>query len=359
MSEEIIPAGETAEPEAHNTPPDKMPGFKSVCMRLGLMMIVVFTARGICSVLLSLLAESLDSAETAGYIVETLISLVFLYVIPIIFACLILKMPSGGMCGRIYAKPKYFAESMGMLPAFYGAAIMTNFITMLISQLFVNTDLEKSFNTVNEITVDNTLNAVILFIQLVVIAPLFEEFWFRGVVMESLRPYGNGFAIFVSALLFGMTHANFQQFFYATVLGIGLGYIAVSTGSIIPTMIMHAVFNGISGTMLLFMSAPSVQDYFLASMKGEELERDAVVIIFEIFVLLVIVLMIVGVFMAIAKLRKIRKYKVPKMWEGVSAGKRWGVFLSRATVIIMLILAADTFTFRYIPKWVYHLISGN
>lgn len=354
MSEEIMPSL----PEADNQP-DKMKGFKSVCMRLGLMMIVIFVSRGICSVILSLLSESLDAMETGGYLIETLISFAFLYAVPIVSACFIMKMPSSGMCGRIYSKPKYFAESMGMLPAFYGAAILTNFVTMLISQIFVNTDLEKSFNTVNEIAVDNTLDAIILFIQLVVIAPLFEEFWFRGVVMESLRPYGNGFAIFVSALLFGMTHANFQQFFYATVLGIGLGYIAVSTGSIIPTMIMHAIFNGISGAMLLFMSTPSVQEFFMASMKGEEVERNAVVIVFEIFVLLVLILMFVGVFMAIAKLRKIKKYKVPKMWEGVSTGKRWGIFFSRVTVIVMLLLAADTFTFRYIPKLVYQLISGN
>lgn len=358
MSEEIMPTGEPAAAEVNNQP-DKMQGFKSVCLRLGLMMIVIFVSRGICSILLSLLAESLEAMETAGYLIETLLSFAFLYVIPIISACLLMKMPSGGMCGRIYSKPKYFAESMRMLPAFYGAALLTNFLTMLISQIFVNTDLEKSFNTVNELTVDNTLNAVILFIQLVVIAPLFEEFWFRGVVMESLRPYGNGFAIFVSALLFGMTHANFQQFFYATVLGIGLGYIAVSTGSIIPTMIMHAIFNGISGAMLLFMSTPSVQEFLLGSMQGKEVESDAVVVIFKIFLLLVIVLMFVGVFMAIAKLRKIKKYKVPKMWDGVSAGKRWGVFFSRATVIIMLLLAADTFTFRFIPKCIYHLISGD
>lgn len=351
MSEEIIQPAE-------NGGAEKMNGFKSVCMRLGLMMTIVFVLRGICSVLVSVLADTLGAMGVAGYVIETLISFVFLYALPITAACVILKMPRG-MCGRIYSKPKYFAEAMGMLPAFYGAAILTNFLTMLAAQLFADTELEKSFNTVNELAVDDTVSAVILFVQLAVIAPLFEEFWFRGVVMESLRPYGNGFAIFVSALLFGLTHANFQQFFYATVLGICLGYIAVSTGSVIPTMIMHAIFNSISGIVLLFMSSPSVQEYFAASMKGEEIERSGVVIAFEVFVLLVIALMVVGVFMAIAKLRKIRKYKVPKMWEGVSAGKRWGVFFSRVTVIIMLLLAADTFTFRFIPKAVYRLISGN
>lgn len=64
--------------------------------------------------------------------------------------------------------------------------------------------------------------------------------------------------------MFGMTHANFSQFFYATVLGICLGYIAVSTNSIVTTTIMHAMFNGISGLLLLFITFDDVGDYLLA-----------------------------------------------------------------------------------------------
>ena len=85
MSEEIMPSL----PEADNQP-DKMKGFKSVCMRLGLMMIVIFVSRGICSVILSLLSESLDAMETGGYLIETLISFAFLYAVPIVSAFFLL-----------------------------------------------------------------------------------------------------------------------------------------------------------------------------------------------------------------------------------------------------------------------------
>lgn len=337
----------------------RMRSFKSVCVRLGLMMIVIFVSRGVSSVLLSLLTPTLSGLGSAeAYAVQSAFSLVFLYLIPMTAAVLLLKEPKKGTCPRIYSKPKYFGRALGMFPAFYGLAITTNLLTMLIGMLFSKIDLNKSFNTVNELRADDMTSALILLFQLVVIAPLFEEFWFRGVVMESLRPYGNGFAIFVSALLFGITHANFQQFFYATVIGICLGYIAISTQSIITTTVMHAMFNSISGILLLLMAVPSVGDFLIASQRGMTAEKTHAVIVYLVFLFFVILLMTVGIIMAVFKLRKIKKYRVPEVWEEVPARRRWRIFFSRASVIVMLLLAADTFTFRFITNSVYNLIKN-
>lgn len=348
MEENIVvtPGGESA---------PKMTGFKSVCLKLGLMMVIIYVSRGAENVLLSLaLSRGLFTGMdgNTAYLIQTAVSFLFLYIIPMICAALLLK--PEGMCAEVFKKPVYFSNAMGMFPAMYGLSFLVNLLTMLASNLFRNTDLYKSFNTVNELRPDNMFCAVVLLVQLVVIAPLFEEFWFRGIVLQSLRPYGNGFAIFVSGLLFGLTHANFSQFFYASVLGICLGYIAVSTKSIITTTVMHAMFNGMSGIMLLLITFDDVGDYLL----GISTEQTPGVVCYLVFCFLLIMLMIIGVLMAIAKLRKIKRYKVPKMWE-VSTAKRWGVFLSRFTVIIALLLAADTFTFQFIPKALYKLLGGS
>ena len=350
MSEEMLVA-ESAAPE------DKIPDFKKVCVRIGITMIVVFAARWIATLLLTMMSPVfMEMDGFAAYVLETVISLIFLYAVPI--ASVVLLLGEKGMMGRMYKKPVYFSNAMGMFPAFYGLAIFVNLMTMLISLLFKDTDLNDSFNTVNELQADSVASALILLFQLVIIAPIFEEFWYRGIVMEKLKPYGNGFAIFVSALLFGLTHANLQQFFYATTLGICLGYIAVSTKSIVVTTIMHAMFNSISGIMLLFMSVPQVQDYMAALERGEAIEAEGVVIVYLLYMFAVVMLLIVGVFMAIWKVRKIKKYRVPKVWE-VSSAKRWGIFLSRVTVIIMLVMALDTLTFRFIPQAIYDLIAGS
>lgn len=361
MSEEIQNTADIAGEEIlQQAEPSKIPAFKNVCVRLGLMMTVVFISRGVCTIIASLLADSIQSLGiTAGYLLETGLSLVFLYLIPMSFAVWIMKEPTRETCSRIYSKPQYFGRAMGMFPAFYGLAICTNLIVIFIAQFITNPDLAKSFNTMNDLRADNLACAGVLLFQLVVIAPVFEEFWFRGIVMESLRPYGNGFAIFVSAFLFGLTHANFQQFFYAFVIGICLGYIAISTKSIVTTMVMHALFNSISGILLFFMSVPSVADYLIAADKGENAEMTVAVAAWLVFLALVVLLMLVGLVMAAFKLSKIKRYRVPKMWTELTTAKRWGVFFSRASVIVMLVLAADTFTFRFIPRLVYGLISGE
>ncbi len=352
MSEEII-AQETEQLPAE----DKMRGFKSVCVRIGIMMIVVFVSRIAASLLMAKIAPVYSGMnEVAAYAVDSVISFLFLYVIPI--ASTLLLLGEKGLCGRIYKKPIYFSNAMGMFPAFYGLAIFVNLMTMLVSLLFKETSLNDSFNTVNELQPTSVGSALVLLFQLVVIAPIFEEFWYRGIVMERLKPYGNGFAIFVTAFLFGLTHANLQQFFYATTLGICLGYIAITTKSIVVTTIMHAIFNSISGLLLLLMSVPEIQDYMLALERGETPQPTGLVIVYFIYMFVVIMLLIVGILMAIWKLRKVKKYRVEKVWE-ISSAKRWGIFLSRVTVIIMLVLAADTLTFRFIPNALYKLISGS
>ncbi len=356
MSDEIIQDstpltdGIITQPSPDNS--EKMPDFKHVCMCLGMMMIIVFVSRTAVSIIASLLIPYFEQMETlTAYILETLLSFLFLYVIPITGALIIFR--GRWHFGEIYSKPKYTVEAMGMFPSFYGVAIFANIITLLISNLFKETDIYDSFNTVNDIYPESFSCGIVLFIQLAVIAPLFEELWFRGIVMKALQPYGNGFAIFVSALLFGLTHANLQQFFYATILGICLGYIAVSTKSIVITTIMHAMFNSISGIMLLFFSTDSIQSYIL----GKADESDPVVAAFMGYMFLVIMLLLVGICMAIWKIPKIRQYRVEKMWE-VSSKRRWAVFFTRVTVIIMLVLAIDTMTFRYIPTGIYKLIAG-
>lgn len=74
-----------------------------------------------------------------------------------------------------------------------------------------------------------------------IIAPVFEEFIYRGAVLRSLEKYGRKFAILVSAILFGLMHGNFYQIFMAAGIGIILGYLATEY-SIKITIILH-IFN--------------------------------------------------------------------------------------------------------------------
>lgn len=368
MSEEILEniSAENTEPnvflEAPKEPeqPSLVPGFKSVCLRLGLTMIVVFASRILCNVLSGVIYPWVEDLDTVPmYLLNLALSVVFLYAIPMVAAMFILKSPIKNSGRNIYAKPKYFGRAMAIFPAGYGIAILVRLLTMLLGSLFEGSTLGESFHVTEDALVTTEMSsALIIFFQTTVIAPILEELWYRGMVMESLRPYGNGFAIFISAILFGMTHSNFEQFFYATALGIFLGYIAISTQSIVTTTIMHALFNSISGCMILLTADENVGNYLIALERGEEGVITFSVGLYFAWLALVMILLVVGVIMAIYKFTKIKKYRVPKVQTEISAPRRWGIFLSRYTVIISVILAADCFIWNFLSVALYTGIAN-
>ncbi len=76
-------------------------------------------------------------------------------------------------------------------------------------------------------------------LSVVVIPPLVEEVMFRGVILQSLRRYGDGFAVLVSAMLFGMYHGNLIQMVFAFLSGLALGYVVIRTNSLLPSILIH------------------------------------------------------------------------------------------------------------------------
>lgn len=338
--------------------PSILPDFKNMCLRVGLMMIVVFVTRCVCELGLWLLSPMYIGWGAVGItLLQSLSSIVFLNVIPITAGIFILKFPLKSGVRQMYAKPRYFGRALGIFPAGYGLAMAVAVLTMLLGLLFEDTALEESFSaTQNVFTSSNMTSALIMFFHTAVLAPLFEEFWFRGLVLQSLRPYGNGFAIFISAILFGFTHANLAQFFYATAIGIVLGYVAVQTESVVTTTVLHAMFNSIAGITSLFLASYDVGEYVLALEQGVNAPRPPVVIVFMVWTLFVLALAFVGFIMGVVKLVHIRRYRVPKMQTELSSKRRWEIFLSRPTVVIMLLMALDTMTFAFVTDWLSELL---
>ena len=72
-----------------------------------------------------------------------------------------------------------------------------------------------------------------------IVPAVFEEFAFRGVVLNKLRKFGDSYAIIMSAVLFGLMHGNLSQIPFAFILGLVIGFIAVKTNSIIPGILIH------------------------------------------------------------------------------------------------------------------------
>ncbi len=83
-----------------------------------------------------------------------------------------------------------------------------------------------------------------------VMAPLFEEWLCRGLVLRGLMKRMNPiWAIVVSAAFFAVLHMNPWQAVAAFALGLLFGYVYYRTGSLKLTMLMHCVNNTFSVIM--------------------------------------------------------------------------------------------------------------
>ena len=88
-------------------------------------------------------------------------------------------------------------------------------------------------------------------LTLVVMAPLFEEVIFRGVLLESARArYGVVAGWLISSLIFGVVHIYPAVMVNAIIMGLILGFVYIRTASLWPAIILHAFNNGVAYLML-------------------------------------------------------------------------------------------------------------
>ncbi len=88
-------------------------------------------------------------------------------------------------------------------------------------------------------------------VTVVVMAPLFEEFIFRGILLESLRiRYGVFVAWILSSVIFGLVHLHPTIAVNAAVMGLVLGFIYIATRSLWASIALHAANNAVSYVLL-------------------------------------------------------------------------------------------------------------
>jgi membrane protease YdiL (CAAX protease family) len=96
----------------------------------------------------------------------------------------------------------------------------------------------------------------VIIITAVAIAPVFEEFLFRGLFQTLIRSYLNRPwpGIFISAILFASAHANSTHWPALFCLGVCLGYSYEKSGSLWRPIFIHALFNCTSIVGVLYSS---------------------------------------------------------------------------------------------------------
>lgn len=129
---------------------------------------------------------------------------------------------------------------------FIGVAFcaFANIATSAASQFFSSFGID--YNVSSGETPKGFFGFLLCFLSTVAVPALVEEFAMRGLVLGTLRKYGDGFAVLVSSILFGLMHGNFEQIPFAFLVGLVLGFITVKTDSILIACAVHGTNNLVS-----------------------------------------------------------------------------------------------------------------
>lgn len=110
-------------------------------------------------------------------------------------------------------------------------------------------------------------------ISAAVLPAIFEELLFRGAILQGARPFGDGFAILVSALAFTLCHTTVPQLAPALAAGLLFGFFTVASGSLLVPILIHCCYNLLASAVELAgtVGGPSLQRTVSLSISGGSL----------------------------------------------------------------------------------------
>lgn len=199
-----------------------------------------------------------------NYNMRLVVSMVLLYGIAMPIMILLIKWVPSVKPEQHRMKPWQFLVAMIMC---FGLAYCCNFIGICLTGIIGAIKGSEVENVLVSMMGDTSLLFNLVF--MVICAPIMEELIFRKLMVERTVKYGQGVAVLLSGLMFGLFHGNLNQFAYAFSIGLFFAFIYVKTGKIIYTIAMHMIVNFFGGIVAsLLMKAIDYEGYMEAVSNG-------------------------------------------------------------------------------------------
>ncbi len=221
---------------------------KKAYSRMGFLYLIFSLVVLAVQLLLSLALYLYFPAVYDSYTALTLVSTLSLYLVGLLI------LPPGArlLSGSEKTVPQQHSMKVSQLLQAFCVTYLLVVLSNSIGQAVIGL-IESFAGTVIENPVDDLVEYVSMPVLLVLtglIAPVFEEWFFRKIPVDRLLKYGEAAAVLVSGLMFGLFHGNLDQFFYAFAIGSFFAYIYIRTGKIYYTMILHGLLNLMSSGVL-------------------------------------------------------------------------------------------------------------
>lgn len=192
------------------------------------------------------LLSGLFSSSWTGVLVQYVfyIGVPFLLVIPMTWVLRTDRRPAQTLPAEVWMSALFMCLGLGYIFNFLGI-FLDVFFSMFTG--VPATDMNPVMDALDDLTPG-------MVIYTCLIAPFMEELIFRGVLLKKVRRFGDRTAVVFCAVMFGLMHGNLNQFLYAVVIGVILGYVAVRTNRIFYNVLLHMAVNSFSMMLALVES---------------------------------------------------------------------------------------------------------
>ena len=131
----------------------------------------------------------------------------------------------------------------------FSLLMVNSFFSGIVEGLFFPDDLYMHRAQINQRLEDRLWRLIIPLI----IAPIFEEWLFRGIILSKLnRKLSFGLSNVICALLFSFAHLDFFLLPYF-LNGVVYGWVKIKAKNLYTVMLLHNLYNGIVILVLIYL----------------------------------------------------------------------------------------------------------
>lgn len=213
----------------------------------------------IISFLYILLDPKLYKANTMENISKSLMNNIYILTaissaITFIIYLLVLRNKSENLWARCnFEKIKAPSVFSSVLLAISLSAFSCSMVSLLQNKF-------ESYKQVSD-TIGAAYGSILSMVCIIILAPIFEEILFRGLIFNELKKNINLVtAVILQAIIFALFHGNMLQGIYTFILGIILSILYISTNSIWSNILCHIVYN-LFGSLLMPLALSYTKNY--------------------------------------------------------------------------------------------------
>lgn len=214
----------------------------------------------------------------------------------------------------------------------FALVYITNFVGNLITALIGTLKGGVVQNQVLNVTQSVSMWMIVLY--MVICAPVMEELVFRKLIVDRTVRYGQGTAVIMSGLMFGLFHGNLNQFVYAFALGAFLAFLYVKTGNIKITIALHMLINFVGGVVASGLMRMIDLDGYMEAVTGGDMAAVmefvqgnlAGLIGYAVFMVFVLGMMVAGGVLLIVNLVK-HRFVLERGSVVIPQGKRFSTLI--------------------------------